>query len=308
MDCRTALEILDCQGLGVADLPSEDLPGSEMPGVNPPKADLAAAEAHLAGCASCRAIVRKRRKLDRKIGRALRAVNVPRDSRERLIAQLVTLEAAAAAPAAVENGRNEPESDRQIAAISKEAVVPKITRRSWLRMLVPIAACVAVAAIGFFSVVWLLTPRWSIDDVSQQLARLDFESLDALKRFDGPTAAAHLPSEPGWQKLDWRAGEIPKALTDAANGHPLAVYGFVVPIRHRQPIRGLLAVVPRRLLRAPPPAESLSTAPSNGYVAARIGDSVSVAWSEGDVTYVCLVEGGEDSLAALRQVLGASAA
>ena len=128
----------------------------------------------------------------------------------------------------------------------------------------------------------------------------------------GSTVRPRRPASPesrAWKEIDNCARrKLPKALADSANGHPLAVYGFVVPIRQRQPIRGLLAVVPRRLLRVPPPAESLSAAPSSGYVAARIGDSVSVAWSEGDVVYICLVEGGEDSLAALRQVLGASSA
>jgi hypothetical protein len=52
----------------------------------------------------------------------------------------------------------------------------------------------------------------------------------------------------------------------------------------------------------------LSTAPSSGYLSAGIGETVSVAWTEDDVVYVCLVEGGEDSLATLRQILGASAA
>ena len=192
MDCRTALEILDCQGLGVADLPREDvregLASGDRPGVNPPEADLAAAVCTPGRAAPPAGRLWERLLLDRKIGRTLRAVNVPRDSLERLIAQLVTLEAAAKGH---DGCRKQPERGRHGGARPRAAGIRspdcddlKRTGRTKNNAAVvaadavPIAACVALAAIGFFSVVWLLTPCVSIDDVSQQLARLDFESLE----------------------------------------------------------------------------------------------------------------------------------
>ncbi len=310
MDCRTALEILDCQGAGMSGLP---------------EGDLAAAEAHLVACAPCRAIVQNRRRLDRKIGRVLRAVNVPRGARERLFAQLAALETAAVAsepPAESRSsvGATSPAEVRDEmcvpAAITGEradialgpAEAPSRPMRPMWRGLVPVAACLAVAAIGFFSVIWLMTPRWSVEEVRTQLARIDFDSLESLRDFNGKPAASALPADPGWQKLEWQSGKVAKGLPDSSSRYQFAVYGFVIPGRQRHPIRALLAVVPRRQMRAPPADRSFSTAQSSDYLSARIGESVSVAWTDGDLVYVCLVEGGEDSLATLRQILGASAA
>jgi hypothetical protein len=314
MNCRSALEILDCQGAGLS-------------GVR--EGDLAAAEAHLVGCARCRAIVQNRRRLDRKIGRVLRAVNVPRGARERLFAQLAALETAAVASEPPEDRRTSVGATSPVEFRNEICVPPAITsdradiaqgpaqglaevpsrpKRPLWRGLVPVAACLAVAAIGFFSVIWLMTPRWSVEEVRLQLARIDFDSIESLRDFNGKPAASRLPADPGWQKLEWLSGKVAKGLPDASSRHQFAVYGFVIPGRQRHPIRGLLAVVPRRQMRAPPTDESLSTAQSSDYLSARIGESVSVAWTDGDLVYVCLVEGGEDSLATLRQILGASAA
>jgi hypothetical protein len=63
-------------------------------------------------------------------------------------------------------------------------------------------------------------------------------------------------------------------------------------------------------MRAPPAARSLSEGDPSDYLPAQIGEgeAVSVAWTDGDVVYVCLVEGGADSLDTLKQLLGAPAA
>lgn len=320
MDCRTALEILDCQGAGPSELSERDL---------------AAAERHLADCGRCRAIVQNRRRLDRKIGRVLRAVDVPRVAQEQVIEQLSALETVALVdktPAAGRSGDNLNPTRATSGAVDEPAGAMATTvnlsqapaesphppgerprRRVW-RGFVPVAACLAVAAIGFFGVVWLMTPHWSVEEVRQQLARIDFDSLDSLPAFRGKPGASRLPTDPGWQKLDWRGGRVAKGWPDVSRGHQFAVYGFVLPGRQRenerrgQRMRGLLAVIPRRQMRAPPEDASLMTAQSSDYLSARIGESVSVAWTDGDMVYVCLVEGGEDSLATLRQMLGASAA
>jgi hypothetical protein len=304
MDCRTALEILDRRGNAHS---------------GPPDRDLVAAEAHLNECRRCRMIVQNRRRLDRKVGRVLRAVDVPRDAQERLLAQLVELEAAAVVAESPAETRGDSQTAggvtlpvEAVAADHADLAQPALAatrfrRRMWPG-LVPVAACLAVAAIGFFSVVWLMTPRWSVEEVGQLLAKVDFDSLKVLRNFSGDPAASRLPADPGWQKLDWRLKQVPKALPDMTSRHQFAVYGFVIPGRQHHSSRGLLAVIPRRQMRAPPADQSLSAAPSGGYLAAGIGDSVSVAWTEGDVVYVCLIEGGEDSLNTLRQILGPSAA
>ena len=95
-----------------------------------------------------------------------------------------------------------------------------------------------------------------------------------------------------------------------AKGLPLAsnviaVYGFDIPkTRHTGAVRGLIAVIPRNRIRNLPDADSLATASlSSGYLQAQIGESVCVAWQQGDFVYVCLIRGGPDSLSTLQSVL-----
>jgi hypothetical protein len=277
-----------------------------------PEPDLAAAEAHLAGCCRCAAIVENRRRLDRKIGRALRTVDLPRGGRQRLLAQLAALETAADDADLAMNTNNQPAAAQGTAGIahvakSPMAGPPRRQRPLW-RGLVPVAACLVVAAVGFFSVIWLMTPRWSVEEVRLELAKINFDSLDSLRDYNGEAVANHLPADPGWQKLEWRFGKSAKGLPVGSNPHQFAVYGFVIPGRQRRPISGLLAVIPRHRMRALPEAQSLSEAPASDYLPAGIGESVGVAWTDGDVVYVCLVEGGADSLDILKRILGASAA
>jgi hypothetical protein len=311
MDCRTALEILDCQGAGLSRCS---------------ESDLAAANAHLAECSRCRTIAQNRRRLDRKIGRVMRAVVVPRDAQERLLAQLADLEAVSQAPAPASGSPaealeassiDEPNGiHRPPSTIAEQSPVverpPKSAARSPRRMwrtLAPVSACAAVAAIAFVSAIWLMSPRWSVDEVRAQLARLDFDSLETLKTFQGDPAASQLPGDPGWLKLEWRCRQVAKGCPGTSGRHQFAVYGFVIPGRQRHAVRGLLAVIPRRQVPVPPQAQSIGAASSGDYLAARLGEgeAVPIAWTEGNVVYVCLVVGGEEPLTTLRQMLGTSA-
>lgn len=294
MECRNALEILDIEGSGLTDAG---------------EADVEAAQAHLAECPRCRAIAEGRRQLDRKIGRLMRNIEVPRGAQERLLAKLAALETSQtsspnAGVAISEVTVVEAETDRAQTARSANPARPprRLTPR-----LAPVAACLAVAAIGFFSVIWLMTPRWTVPQVRQQLARIDFGTLDTLRQFRGDSWASQLPTDLSWQKLDWSCHKIPKGWPDAG-GHQFAVYGFMFPGRQRHAIRGLIAVIPRGQMRSPPEEQSLLTAQFGDYLSAQIGESVSVAWTENNLVYVCVIEGGEESLSTLRQMLGPSAA
>jgi hypothetical protein len=285
MDCRNALEILDCEGDGLTGLD---------------EADVKAAEAHLAECPRCLAITESRRHLDRQIGRVMRTVDVPRDAQERLVAKLVALETGATS-----SGKGA--SAVAASPVSEVAADPVRPVRRLMPGLVPVAACLTVAAIGFFSVIWLMTPRWTVAEVRQQLARIDFATLDTLREFSGDPNTSQLP-DPGWQKLDWSCHKIPKGWPDAGR-HQFAVYGFTLPGRPRHAIRGLLAVIPRGQMRLPPEEQSLLTAAQVGdYLSAQIGESVCVTWTENNLVYVCVIEGGGESLSTLQQMLGPSAA
>jgi hypothetical protein len=294
MDCRTALELLDCEGDGVA---------------GPGEAEVKAAQAHLVECPRCLAIAEGRRQLDRNVGRVMRAVHVPLGAQERLITKLVALESGAksavamAVPATATTDSVAEPSD----VVTVASQQPRPAVRRWTRKFAPVAACLVVAAIGFFSVIWLMTPRWTVAEVRQQLARIDFTTLDTLREFSGDPQASQLP-DPDWQKLDWSCHKIAKGWPDAGR-HQFAVYGFTVPGRQRHSIRGLLAVIPRGQMQSPPEEQSLLTAQRSGdYLSAQIGESVTVAWTENDLVFVCVIEGGEESLSTLRQILGPSAA
>ncbi len=161
----------------------------------------------------------------------MRAVVVPRDAQERLLAQLADLEAAPYAREAAPGSQTEAaeissidvphEIHRPPAAIAEQSqVVPapvKAAARSqrpmW-RALVPVSACAAVAAIAFFGAIWLMTPRWSVDEVRVQLARVDFDLLETLRNFQGEPAVRQLPADPGWHKLEWRCRQVAKGWPD----------------------------------------------------------------------------------------------
>ena len=178
MDCRTALEILDCKGDGVA---------------GPGEAEVKAAQAHLVECPRCLVIAEGRRQLDRNVGRVMRAVHVPLDAQERLITKLVALEsgaksavAMAVSATATTGSVAEPCDVEHCDVVTVASPQPRPAVRPWTRKFAPVAACLVVAAIGFFSVIWLMTPRWTVPEVRQQLARIDFTTLNRKHR----TAAA----------------------------------------------------------------------------------------------------------------------
>jgi hypothetical protein len=355
MNCRTALQILDCMSAaGMSDLPA---------------AEVAAAEEHVADCRRCAAVVRSRQKLDRRIGRILRAVEVPRDAQCRLLEKVAVLEASrqAAEPASAISGRIEstvgigpsqngglgamatalrghapdmpiqsdghgthqftvdgpvgilgsaaPASENLRPAEPVSAPIPHElpgrtlrSRRRVMTRLVPAAACLAVAIVGFFGAVWLLTPRWTVDDIRIQLAAIDFETLQALPKFHGATVAASLPADAAWQNLGWYGDQVPRSLSGPSGRHAVAVYGFRFRDKRHRWIGGLLAIAQRSCVPNPPTELSIAYAPNPEYVSAKIGESVSVAWTSGDVVCVCLVQGGPDSLALLQDLLSAPAA
>jgi hypothetical protein len=327
MDCRQALQILQFDDLASGGLPSEI--GSVE--------DRAAAEAHLDSCATCARTVQNRRELDRTIGQVMRAVPIPRGAQQRLLARIAELETADTAEGTGQSagqleaaelgtngvlaiGENPPCNGHASpsAASTGSSVVPArsnrangfASRRRFLKGLVPLAACLVLAMIGFFGVVWFLMPRLlSVGDVSEALAKIDFESLKKLSDFTDDAAAAHLPSDAGWvERLKWPCRSQARALQLDAN--VIAVYGFDVPKTRRSgAVRGLMAVIPRGHIRGLTVADSLATAsPMEGYVPARIGDSICVAWRQGDFVCVCLLKGGADSLEALQNALGEPAA
>jgi hypothetical protein len=315
MDCRQALQILEFDLPDADGLPEEICSAEEH----------AAALAHLESCPVCVRTVGNRRELDRTIGRVMRTVAIPRGAQQRLLAQIAELEATGTIASTTANDHSSrdandgiaagpgqlPAVDGEVPAITPAKPLGRPTRRRFLKSLVPLTTCVAVALAGFFGVVWYFSPRWSVADVSQSLTEIDFASLQALPDCTGGGKAAQLPRQAGWEHLKWQCGKQAKGLPLAANA--IAVYGFEYEFdgrpRQSEPIQGLIAVIPRNQVRDAPAETSLAAAvPTSGYLTARIGESVCVAWQEGDYVYVCLVRGGPDSLSRLQQALEQPAA
>jgi hypothetical protein len=304
MDCRQALQILDFEDQRADGLPSEVCSVEER----------ATAEAHLESCPACARTARNRRDLDRTIGQVMRSVQIPRGAQQRLLASL-------SETATLETASKDDESGRRLTlntsaraeghltvASERPSKTPRVlSRRRLLKGLVPLAAC-AVALVGFFGVVWLFTPRWTVDDIAGSMAQLDFQELQTLGDFSGKAAVDDLPEESGWQQLQWACGRHPKGLPLASR--VIAVYGFTIPATHgHSAINGLIAVIPQNLIRDRLLAGSLSVAaPIGGYLPARIGESSCVAWRQGNVVCVCLIQGGADSLSILQNALAEPAA
>jgi hypothetical protein len=294
MDCRRALEILE-----FSDRESDGAPADFCSAE-----DRGAAEAHLESCAACAQTVGNCRQLDRAIGQVMRAVPIPRGAQQRLLARLAEVETDA-----VVNGSNTAgsgatagnglagEKPPATATPARPSALP--SRRRFLRGLIPAVACLSVASVAFFGVVWMFSPRWTVDQVSKELAKLDFDSLETLANFTG--GDPQLPS--GWDRPHLLRGGQAKGLPAAPN--VIAVYSFDIPKNRRHgAARGLLAVIPRNRVRNQPEADSLSRASATSeYVDARLGESVCVAWQEGNVVCVCLIQGGPDSLSTLQGIL-----
>jgi len=309
MDCRQALQILEFDGGNADDSLAEVYSAEER----------AAAQAHLESCPACARTVGNRRDLDRAIGEVMREVPIPRGAQQRLLARLSELQTAnsgadvgptSAALAGASDLRGLHSVGEQVGRNGQplSSTVPTVrparpiqatrltSRRRFLKRLVPLAACLVVAFVGFFGVVWLFMPSFSVEEVSGALAKVEFESLGKLSDFNGKDAS--LPSE--WERL---CGTKAKGLPLASK--VIAVYGFDIPkMRHTGTVRGLIAVIPRSRIRNLPDADSLATASlSSGYLQAQIGESVCVAWQQGDFVYVCLIRGGPDSLSTLQSLL-----
>jgi hypothetical protein len=316
MDCREALQILEFAARDGEDLRD----GKDFPSEVYTDDERAAAEAHLATCTTCARTIQNRRQLDRTIAEVMQSVPIPRGAQQRLLAQLAELESAnsdsnagrpnAEAELSVDqvgadspseqgqNGQSHRRAGSSIRPASASQPPAPVSRRRFLKVLLP--AC-AAGLIGFFGVVWFFTPRWTVSQVSDALAEI--ESLQDLGNFTGSTAPIDLPSQPGWERLQWEGGSTAKGLALAPS--VIAVYGFDIPKgRRAAAVHGLIAVLPRNCVGRLPEADSLATAaPTSGYVSARIGESVCVAWQQGDVVCVCLIQGGPDSLSTLQNVL-----
>lgn len=277
MDCRAALERLEALS----------------PGRPPEEPELAEAAAHLQSCPACEAIVERRQSWDLHAGRAIRDVPVPHGLKERLLAALAEAEADDSTPAALASTAEAPPP------AEPTHVAPEEPSRAPSRRRVAFRAAIAaglLAMIGFLG--WQFLPTADAVLSLEQLRGYATVQPAELPRFDDSFRAR--PPGFGWRGL---LAEEPLGLdVDGDGRHEIAVYSFAVRSRDRSVVRGKLLAIPRQRVAGAPQASMMSTANAN-YLQGRYAE---VTWTEGDLVYVALVEGGRDNLERLEELLGGS--
>jgi len=282
-------------------------------------AELADARNHLDSCPQCRELFHQRQRQDERIGRVMRSVPVPQGLRERLLEGLFAAEEPTSDTTAEAAGEftaahpASPEDEQHRAGPAGAAPVenPAVTshrhprrRWKWLRALVAIST--AAAAIVALLVLWPdpqpADSQLTLDDVRRN-ATLDLPGLDP---FDG-SFPARKPGGP------WQFGDRIR-LSSAAKGdlkgpdgrHRAALYEFRVRSETGREFRGVLLVMPRRLLADPPPEtyDIREERPEN-YAFRSSGNYHTFTWSDTSegLVYVCFLRTGAGRRKALQDAL-----
>ncbi len=267
MDCRRALEFLE--------VVRPDSPDGLLP-------ELAAAVAHVDACSHCRSTVADRNLLDRKIARTMQDVPIPAGLKDRLLAATIPADADdfGASQLEAEEAALEAVAELHDSSSSKTRGP---ARRTWLQAALAVTAACLCVGVGLWRFGYFEPSQVTLEDFRDS-ATLD---LADLPDFEGDFS----PERPGF---GWRASphvvvETPaKGLSlDGGTLHQIALFQFRFQVRRRT-VRGALMTVPLSRVADPPPAKSFI--PGNvHYVATGQGEFTTVAWTERDLVYVCVV-------------------
>lgn len=299
MHCRTALEYLECVSLPAAagETLRQDDVASDAP-------EAIAARAHLDECPHCRNAFAAIRKRDRAIATAMRDVPVPDDLRDRLFASLSIAPPSTATDDMSEvveqsspRGSKLPadsESQSVAAPLVKSKAIRRRSIRRWAAAVTAIALC--VAAVG----VWWGNrgpETFAVADWDDEAA-LTLADIGGLERFDENFAAF---SPAGWSGrisfTDAYGIEHPQDSVRSGRPHVAAVYAFRLG-SGAAAVSGVVIAIPKSRFAVPPTATHFD--PQAGRYAGAGGVTV-VAWTEGDLVYVCGVRGGPAQLERLKQ-------
>ena len=273
MDCHTALEILEV--------------------VRPDSADrmepeVVEASDHVENCRLCEDHFLARRHFDRRLGQMMREVPVPPGLKSRLLAELGFPETS---PDPVADA--EPIPVRL--AEPDEASVPQGRARRRARMLAFVSSALALTVlVTFFVVRSSQSPAWTLAELRHE-ARTAFQSFEELPIFNGDFDA-RLP-EHGWESRAISIVEPPRGFPPDLARHSAALYYFALRDGRRPPVVGILLVTTK---------QSVTEPPENPYFNAEgvgSGPLSTVAWTEGEFVYVCVIDGGGNSLERLERAL-----
>lgn len=262
--------------------------------------ELVDASSHVRDCPECRAVLHRRERFDRRVGRAMRDVPVPAGLKSRLLEALQRARADSGSSPAHDQAADGAAPDE--AASTGRAGRERSSRR---KLLVKFALAACAAAAVLFVVVrsnrTAPEPLLTLDDVLAS-ATLDGSALPA---FDGNFKA---PLPGGVWRDPSRFAFRPSAAGDLTGDdgfHRAALYEFRIRSPRGGSIRGVLLVVPKERLQDPPAAPTINLERTDVYARRPSGQYHAFSWtSESDgVVYVCFVPAGGESLKALRQAL-----
>ena len=284
MDCRTALEILE-----IARPDSDDLKDPE----------LAAAAEHVGSCPQCEASFRSRQELDREIGRLMRDVPVPAGLKQQLLQQLVDESG--------ESGNQESPGDTVDSQLSTLDSQLSAGRRRRFHVAWASAVCLFAAVVVWQVMIRQKTPAVSIADLQTSTTALAAVSKmisnpEQLADFDDSFVVL---APAGWQERVSFSGSGKGFQPEGLASRTLALYRFNLATRRKVAAGGVLLVVPTKWVKSPPAATSFGMAAGKvRYVRAAGSLCATVAWTEGEMVYICFVTAG--SLETLERALRVS--
>lgn len=287
MDCRTALEILDAVRPDFADRMEPEV---------------SAASDHIESCRRCEDHFLARRHFDRRLGQVMRDVPVPAGLKSRLLAEVATPRACEEQDATTE----QPAALAGAVAVTPDAPLASPMpdppgrrqqrgRRRALLLALASTALLLLAAVTFFLARASQAPAWTMAELRHD-AGTAFQDFDDLPVFDGGFDP-RLP-EYGWETS--RAIAIarqPRGFPPGTGPHAAALYYFALRDGRPGRVDGILLVTPKQNI-AEPPANQRFNAQGVGS-----GPVSTVAWTEGEYVYVCVVRGGGDSLERVERAL-----
>jgi hypothetical protein len=237
---------------------------------------------HLASCLACQGEFRKGTSFDRRLAELCQDVPVPLELEQQLLSQIAVTALAKRSTSAL------PLPDSQVIVPAKQAEIesePASTRRRFLRrwpVAVAAVVCSSLSVAGYLA--WQTSLQISLEQLVQAAAQ-DFPESQPLPQFVG--FAHRVPLQ------------LPQSLQvelDAATAKRIvvgrqvaAVFFFPVRTGQGEVVTGKLLVLPRRAISNPPGWEGFS-AEAVDYV------NHACAWREGDLVYVCSLDGSVEDL------------
>ncbi|GAB4154400.1 MAG: hypothetical protein Tsb009_31020 [Planctomycetaceae bacterium] len=254
--------------------------------------ELRSATTHLAECPQCRKTFEWRQQVDRKISDVMLDVPIPSGLKSRLLESL-NLD--------VEQQASDDSASNAVPQSSSPKSKATPARSLGLRIAAALTISAAILAGLFF-----LFPKqvkqspFTLADVRSS-ANLQWDQLSEFDQNFTPTLPRGL-----WQRSSRISiKKHPKGDLKSPEGkHRAASFVFQVSSERGDVFRGVLLVIPRRVLDDAPTRSQFTTESEKGiYIQRSYGSFHTVSWTEGEHTFVCFMPVGDDGLETLNRAL-----